>query len=128
MHKIGLHDVLSNDINKQLDSVIPINPLTGLRDNLIHQYELDLTASELSNIEKYLEVQDVHSPSTQLSDKELIALCPSRFVCTLSDAKALVTQMRKVVSEMDSKDKFTIDDHLNELEQSANPSEPSSSK
>lgn len=126
MHKIGLYDVLSGDINKQLDSVIPLNPLTGLRDNLIHQYELELTASELSSIEKYLEVQDVHSPSTQLSDKELIALCPSRFVCTLSDAKALATQMRKVVADMDSKDKPTQEHNLNAPEPLANPTEPSS--
>ena len=121
MNKIGLHDVLLNDIKNQLDSVIPLNPLTGLRDNLIHQYELDLTAAEVSNIEKYLEFQDVHSPSTQLSDKELIALCPSRFVCTLSDAKALATQMRKVVADMDSKDKSIQENNLSTPDSLANP-------
>lgn len=96
---------LSPDINKQLDSVIPVNPLTGLRDNLVHKYEISLSQAEKAKLEQYIQVQEYSSPSHQLSDKELIALCPSRFVQTLSDAKSLAKAMRKVVDTLDSEDK-----------------------
>lgn len=96
---------LSPDINKQLDSVIPVNPLTGLRDNLVHKYEISLSQAEKAKLEQYIEVQDYSAPSHQLSDKELIALCPSRFVQTLSDTKALVKAMRTVVDRLDTEDK-----------------------
>lgn len=114
MRKISFNEDLSSDINKQLDQIIPVNPLTGVRDNIIHQYELDLTAAERSNLEQYLEVQKANNPDKQLSDSELIALCPSRFVQTLSDVKSLAKQMRKVVSDMDDRDNFVQEHNLSE--------------
>lgn len=96
---------LSPDINNQLDRVIPVNPLTGLRDNIVHRYEISLSQAEKSKLEQYIQLQDYSSPSHQLSDKELIALCPSRFVQTLSDTKALVKAMRNVVDSLDTEDK-----------------------
>lgn len=96
---------LSPDINNQLDRVIPVNPLTGLRDNIVHRYEISLSQAEKTKLEQYIQLQDYSSPSHQLSDKELIALCPSRFVQTLSDTKALVKAMRNVVDSLDTEDK-----------------------
>lgn len=96
--------IFNKDINAQLDKVIPYNPQTGLRDSIIHKYEISLSDSEKANLRQFLEVQDVHQPSTQLSDKDLIALCPSRYVCCMSDMKQLAAAMRSVVSELDSAD------------------------
>lgn len=114
---------LSPDINKQLDAVIPVNPLTGLRDNLVHKYEISLSQAEKAKLEQYIEVQDYSSPSHQLSDKELIALCPSRFVQTLSDAKSLAKAMRKVVENLDSEDKpSSVDSSCSDTVSSEAPS------
>ena len=73
--------IFNKDINAQLDKVIPYNPQTGLRDSILHKYEISLSDSEKANLRQFLEVQEVHQPSSQLSDKDLIALCPSRYVC-----------------------------------------------
>lgn len=96
--------IFNKDINAQLDKVIPYNPQTGLRDSIIHKYEISLSDSEKANLRQFLEVQEVRQPSTQLSDKDLIALCPSRYVCCMSDMKQLAAAMRSVVSELDSAD------------------------
>lgn len=96
---------LNAHVIKQLDKVIPVNPGTGLRDNIVHKYEIALTDSEKSQLQQFLDVQDVNQPDKQLSDKDLIALCPSRFVQTLSDVRQLANSMRNVVSSLDSADK-----------------------
>lgn len=96
--------IFNKDINVQLDKVIPYNPQTGLRDSILHKYEISLSDSEKANLRQFLEVQDVHQPSSQLSDNDLIALCPSRYVCCMSDMKQLAAAMRSVVSELDSAD------------------------
>lgn len=95
---------LNPTINKELDRVLPIDPLTGLRGDLVHKYEIALTDSERSNLERYLQVQEISQPEKQLSDKDLIALCPSRFVQTLSDVKELANAMRDVVADLDKGD------------------------
>lgn len=100
--------IFNKDINAQLDKVIPYNPQTGLRDSILHKYEISLSDSEKANLRQFLEVQDVHQPSSQLSDKDLIALCPSRYVCCLSDMKQLAAAMRSVVSELDSADNSSV--------------------
>lgn len=100
--------IFNKDINVQLDKVIPYNPQTGLRDSILHKYEISLSDSEKANLRQFLEVQDVHQPSSQLSDKDLIALCPSRYVCCMSDMKQLAAAMRSVVSELDSADNPSV--------------------
>lgn len=100
--------IFNKDINAQLDKVIPYNPQTGLRDSILHKYEISLSDSEKANLRQFLEVQDVRQPSTQLSDRDLIALCPSRYVCCMSDVKQLAAAMRSVVSELDSADKSSV--------------------
>lgn len=95
---------LNSTLNKELDKVIPLNPNTGLRDDIFHKYEIALTDSERHNLESYLQTQDIKNPDKQLSDKDLVALCPSRFVNTLSDVKQLAKAMRDVVSELDMDD------------------------
>lgn len=97
--------IFNKEINAQLDKVIPINPLTGVRDDIVHQYEISLTDSERANLEQFLQVQNVRNPSKQLSDKDLIALCPSRYVQTISDVKHLAQAMRSVVDSLDSADR-----------------------
>ena len=105
MVQIDYSTPLNVEINKQLDKVIPVNPVTNLRDNILHKYEISLTDSERHQIEQFLDFQDVHQPDKQLSDHDLIALCPSRFVQTLSDTNSLVQSMRNVVNSLDSADK-----------------------
>lgn len=100
--------IFNKDINVQLDKVIPYNPQTGLRDSILHKYEISLSDSEKANLRQFLEVQEVHQPSTQLSDKDLIALCPSRYVCCMSDMQQLAAAMRSVVSELDSVDQSSV--------------------
>lgn len=94
-------------LNKSLDKVLPINPATGVRDDLVHKYEVSLTDSERAHLEQYLEVQQVSQPSKQLSDSDLISLCPSRYLSTISDVRALASQMRKVVADLDKSDADT---------------------
>lgn len=91
-------------LNKSLDKILPKNPATGVRDDLLHKYEVSLTDSERAHLEQYLEVQQVSQPSKQLSDSDLISLCPSRYLSTITDLRALVTQMRNVVADLDKSD------------------------
>lgn len=91
-------------LNKSLDKILPKNPATGVRDDLVHKYEVSLTDSERAHLEQYLEVQQVSQPSKQLSDSDLISLCPSRYLSTISDLRALATQMRNVVADLDKSD------------------------
>ena len=91
-------------LNKSLDKILPKNPATGVRDDLVHKYEVSLTDSERAHLEQYLEVQQVSQPSKQLSDSDLISLCPSRYLSTITDLRALVTQMRNVVADLDKSD------------------------
>lgn len=91
-------------LNKSLDKILPVNPATGVRDDLLHKYEVSLTDSERARLEQYLEVQQVSQPSKQLSDSDLISLCPSRYLSTMSDLRALAKQMRNVVADLDKSD------------------------
>lgn len=91
-------------LNKSLDKILPINPATGVRDDLVHKYEVSLTDSERAHLEQYLEVQQVSQPSKQLSDSDLISLCPSRYLSTISDVRSLARQMRNVVADLDKAD------------------------
>lgn len=93
--------VFSADINKQLDKVIPVNPLTGTRDNILTKYEIALTDSERHNIESFLQVQQANSPHGHLSDEDLVSLCPSRYVSTICDVKEVARAMRTIVTELD---------------------------
>ena len=96
--------VFNATLNKSLDKILPKNPATGVRDDLVHKYEVSLTDSERAHLEQYLEVQQVSQPSKQLTDTDLISLCPSRYLSTISDLRALVTQMRNVVADLDKSD------------------------
>ena len=96
--------VFNATLNKSLDKILPINPATGVRDDLVHKYEVSLTDSERAHLEQYLEVQQVSQPSNQLSDSDLISLCPSRYLSTMSDLRALAKQMRNVVADLDKAD------------------------
>lgn len=91
-------------LNKSLDKILPKNPATGVRDDLVHKYEVSLTDSERARLEQFLEVQHVSQPSKQLSDSDLISLCPSRYLSTMSDLRALAKQMRNVVADLDKAD------------------------
>lgn len=105
-------------LNKSLDKILPINPATGVRDDLVHKYEVALTDSERAHLEQYLEVQQVADPAKQLSDSDLISLCPSRYLSTMSDMRALATQMRNVVADLDKAD---ADKHLDNSSSSQSP-------
>lgn len=99
--------VFNATLNKSLDKILPMNPATGVRDDLVHKYEVGLTDSERAHLEQYLEVQQVSQPSKQLSDSDLISLCPSRYLSTISDVRALAKQMRNVVADLDKADADT---------------------
>ena len=105
MKQIDYNSFIFNaTLNKSLDKILPVNPATGVRDDLVHKYEVSLTDSERAHLEQYLEVQQVSQPSKQLSDSDLISLCPSRYLSTMSDLQALAKQMRNVVSDLDKAD------------------------
>lgn len=108
-------------LNKSLDKVLPVNPNTGVRDDLLHKYEVSLTDSERSRLQQYLEVQQVSQPSKQLSDSDLISLCPSRYLSTISDVRALAKQMRNVVADLDKSDA----DSSSKVSASSEPPAPS---
>lgn len=93
--------VFSVDINNQLNKVIPVNPLTGTRDNILTRYEIALTDSERHNLESFLQVQQANSPHGHLSDEDLVSLCPSRYVSSICDLKEVAKAMSSIVSELD---------------------------
>ena len=94
--------VFSAEINNQLNKVIPVNPLTGTRDNILTKYEITLTDSERHNLESFLEVQQSNSPHGHLSDDDLVSLCPSRYISTICDVKEVAKAMRTIVTELDN--------------------------
>lgn len=94
--------VFSADINNQLNKVIPVNPLTGTRDNILTRYEISLTDSERHNLESFLQVQQANNPHGHLSDDDLISLCPSRYVSSISDVREVAKAMRTIVSQLDN--------------------------
>ena len=101
--------VFSADINKQLDKVIPVNPLTGTRDNILTKYEIALTDSERHNLESFLAVQQANNPHGHISDSDLIALCPSRYISTISDVREVAKAMRTIVNSLDNVDTSAVD-------------------
>lgn len=115
--------VFNASLNKSLDKILPVNPATGVRDDLVHKYEVSLTDSERAHLEQYLEVQQVSQPSKQLSDSDLISLCPSRYLSTMSDLRALAKQMRNVVADLDRSDAEVKQD-ANIVEDKFTPTSP----
>lgn len=113
---------LSVDINNQLDKVIPVNPLTGTRDNILTKYEISLTDSERHNLESFLAVQQANNPHGHISDSDLIALCPSRYICSISDVREVAKAMRTIVNSLDNADSPAED---SSADNSATPSSPS---
>lgn len=93
--------VFSADINNQLNKVIPVNPLTGTRDNILTKYEIALTDSERHNLESFMQVQQANSPHCHLSDDDLVSLCPSRYISSICDVKDVAKAMRTIVTELD---------------------------
>ena len=116
---------LSVDINNQLDKVIPVNPLTGTRDNILTKYEISLTDSERHNLESFLAVQQANNPHGHISDSDLIALCPSRYICSISDVREVAKAMRTIVNSLDNADSPAVDSSAQVS--SAAASDPSSS-
>ena len=96
--------VFSVDINNQLDKVIPVNPITGTRDNILTKYEIALTDSERHNLESFLAVQQANNPHGHISDSDLIALCPSRYISSISDIRDVAKAMRTIVNSLDNAD------------------------
>ena len=101
--------VFSADINNQLDKVIPVNPVTGTRDNILTKYEIALTDSERHNLESFLAVQQANNPHGHISDSDLIALCPSRYISTISDVREVAKAMRTIVNSLDNVDTSAVD-------------------
>ena len=96
--------IFSVDINNQLDKVIPVNPITGTRDNILTKYEIALTDSERHNLEAFLGVQQANNPHGHISDSDLISLCPSRYIASISDVRDVAKAMRTIVNSLDNAD------------------------
>ena len=101
--------IFSADINNQLDKVIPVNPLTGTRDNILTKYEIALTDSERHNLESFLAVQQANNPHGHISDSDLVALCPSRYISSISDVRDVAKAMRTIVNSLDNADSSAVD-------------------
>lgn len=76
---------LSEDIQKTLDIIDPINPVTGHRDGLIDRYmNQNLSQAERDAVAAYL--KDMGKGAIRnLSDKELMEALPSRYLNSLVD-------------------------------------------
>ena len=118
--------VFSSDINNQLDKVIPVNPLTGTRDNILTKYEIALNDSERHNLESFLAVQQANNPHGHISDSDLIAVCPSRYISSISGVRDVAKAMRTIVNSLDNADSSAVDSSV--ADSSAVSSDSSSSK
>lgn len=114
--------IFSADINNQLDKVIPVNPLTGTRDNILTKYEIALTDSERHNLEAFLQVQQANNPHGHISDSDLIALCPSRYISSISDVREVAHAMRTIVNSLDNADTSAVDSSADDSASSSSPS------
>ena len=80
---------LRGDINEMLDRSCPVNPVTGLRDNLLDRLDSsDITESEKKTILENMSKLPV-SERYDVSDDVLIEMLPSRYASTQVDMQAV---------------------------------------
>lgn len=108
---------LSELAEKEIEQYAPVNPVTGLRDNILSRLESDINESEKAIILSSLQKMP-SSHRSNLSDEDMIQLLPSRYNSSNVDADAVRGYMNNLVQ---------YDIALAEQEQFVTNSEDSSS-
>lgn len=109
----GLNNSVSIVDDSLYDTVCPINPLTGHRDDLISRlFSGDTSDSERQLIMSQLaSVKGVSSPAG-LSDEDIISLIPPRYMSDpveLERYREVVDSLRKSVEDLDPTDSAPTD-------------------
>lgn len=87
-------------LTKSLDKVLPIDPSTGLRRSAVTAYQIALTDAERFKLQSLLVYQQVSKPS-QLSDEQLIATCPSRYMNSEVDISHYLNYVKSLDDNVD---------------------------
>lgn len=90
---------LKGDINETLDRSCPVNPNTGLRDNVIERLDSsDITESERKTILENMS-KIPSSERYDVSDDVLVEMLPSRYASTQVDMQAVRTYYNNLILE-----------------------------
>ena len=87
---------LSDNAQKEIECYAPVNPVTGLRDNILSRLESDINESEKAIILSSLQKMP-SSQRSNLSDEDMIQLLPSRYNCSNVDFDAVRGYMNNLV-------------------------------
>jgi len=95
---------LKGDINETLDRSCPVNPNTGLRDNVIERLDSsDITESERKTILENMS-KIPSSERYDVSDDVLVEMLPSRYASTQVDMQAVRTYYNNLILDEVKKD------------------------
>lgn len=90
---------LRGDINDVLDRSCPVNPNTGLRENLLDRLDSsDITESERKTILENMSKMPV-SERYDVSDDVLLEMLPSRYASTQVDMQAVRNYYNNLILE-----------------------------
>lgn len=90
---------LRGDINEVLDRSCPVNPNTGLRDNILDRLDSsDITESERKTILENMSKMPV-SERYDVSDDVLLEMLPSRYASTQVDMQAVRNYYNNLILE-----------------------------
>lgn len=90
---------LRGDINDVLDRSCPVNPNTGLRDNILDRLDSsDITESERKTILENMSKMPV-SERYDVSDDVLLEMLPSRYASTQVDMQAVRNYYNNLILE-----------------------------
>ena len=102
---------LKGDINETLDRSCPVNPNTGLRDNVIERLDSsDITESERKTILENMS-KIPSSERYDVSDDVLVEMLPSRYASTQVDMQSVRNYYNNLILEEAKKD---VDKRVND--------------
>lgn len=87
---------LSENAQKEIECYAPVNPVTGLRDNILSRLDSDINESEKAIILSSLQKMP-SSQRSNLSDEDMVQLLPSRYNSTNVDFDAVRGYMNNLV-------------------------------
>lgn len=101
---------LSENAQKEIECYAPVNPVTGLRDNILSRLESDINESEKAIILSSLQKMP-SSQRSNLSDDDMIQLLPSRYNSSNVDMDAVRGYMNMLVQHdiIDAQQQTVID-------------------
>lgn len=101
---------LSEQAEKEIECYAPVNPVTGLRDNILSRLESDINESEKAIILSSLQKMP-SSQRSNLSDDDMIQLLPSRYNSSNVDMDSVRGYMNMLVQHdiIDAQQQQVID-------------------